>query len=118
MIGKIFKFFFKFAFWSFMAGAITFLVIMAFAYSGCSNSKNNDDYGERHAVHETQYEYCYDEEMTHMVSSYNKIKAAPYNSWNTCPVCKKGYYKNHASIVCCSEYCENEYWSRVVAWNR
>ena len=55
------------------------------------------------------------QDVTYMISSYEKNAEAPRGTWSKCPVCDKYYYKDDSP--CCSHKCEREYREMVKAWN-
>lgn len=55
------------------------------------------------------------ENVTYMISSYEKNDEVPRGTWCQCPVCGKYYYKDDSP--CCSYKCEMEYKKMVKAWN-
>ena len=55
------------------------------------------------------------QDVTYMISSYEKNAQDPRGTWSQCPVCDKYYYKDDSP--CCSRKCEKEYRGMVKAWN-
>lgn len=55
------------------------------------------------------------QDMTYMMTSYEKNAEAPRGTWCQCPVCDKYYYKDDSP--CCSHKCEREYRDLVNTWN-
>ena len=53
--------------------------------------------------------------VTYMISSYEKNDEVPRGTWCQCPVCGKYYYKEDSP--CCSHKCEMEYKEMVRVWN-
>ena len=53
--------------------------------------------------------------VTYMITSYNKNAEVPIGTWCQCPICEKYYYKE--DVPCCSYRCEKEYHDIVKAWN-
>ena len=55
------------------------------------------------------------QDVTYMMTSYEKNAEFPRGTWCQCPVCDKYYYKD--SSPCCSYKCEREYKEMIKAWN-
>lgn len=53
--------------------------------------------------------------VTYMMSSYEKNDEVPRGTWCQCPVCDKYFYKE--DNPCCSHKCEMDYKKMVSAWN-
>lgn len=53
--------------------------------------------------------------VSYMMTSYEKNAEVPRGTWCQCPVCDEYYYKG--DYACCSAKCEREYHDLVKAWN-
>jgi hypothetical protein len=55
------------------------------------------------------------QDMSYMITAYEKNSEDPRGTWSQCPVCDKYYYKDDSP--CCSRKCEKEYREMLKAWN-
>lgn len=55
------------------------------------------------------------QDVTYMMTSYEKNEEVPRGTWCQCPVCDEYFYKE--DLPCCSDKCEKEYRDIVRAWN-
>lgn len=86
----------------FLLGA-GFVILIWWFSTGGTNVDNEED---------TELPF---QNVTYMMTSYEKNAEAQRGTWCQCPVCDNYYYKEN--YPCCSYKCEKEYHELVRAWH-